>query len=113
MKYRTPLIGLTLVAFVFAGCSKHAPDTAAIHPKVLNLGVVEVSDGIQSQHDLGGGRVCFVTPTVQKNGSLLLALRIEEAGKLLAASRVITKSDRAFEVSVGDIGVGFTPHIKQ
>jgi len=76
------------------------------------LGVVEVSDGIQSRHDLGGGRICLVTPTVQKDGSLLLALRIEAAGKLLSEPKVITKPDRAFEVSVGDVGVGFTPHLK-
>ena len=110
MKHRTSLIALTLLVLAFAGCSKHS---AATYPKVPNLGVVEVSDGITSRHDLGGDRVCIVTPTVQKDGSLLLALRIEEAGKLLAAPRVQTMSDRPFEVTVGDISIGFTPHLKQ
>ena len=113
MKYHTSLIALASLALVFAGCSKHSAAAAAPHPKIQNLGVVEVSDGIQSRHDLGGGRVCIVSPTIQKDGTILLAMRIEEAGKLLVAPRVITKPDEAFEFSAGDIGVGFTPHIKQ
>ena len=113
MKHHPPLIALAALALTFAGCSKPAPAAAAPHFKVPNLGVVEVSDGIQSRHDLGGGRICLVTPTVQKDGTLLLALRIEEAGRLLSAPSVVTKSDRAFEVSAGEVGVGFTPHLRQ
>jgi hypothetical protein len=112
MKYQTPLIGIMSVAMLFTGCSKHSAGAVASHPKVQNLGVVEVSDGIQSQHGLGGGRICIVTPTMLKDGNVLLDLRIEEAGNLLSAPRIITKPDQAVEISVGDIGVGFTPHIK-
>jgi len=110
MKHITPL--LALLFLIFTSCSKHSPIATTANQKIQNLGVVEVSDGVQSTHDLEGGRVCIVTPTIQKDGNLLLALRIEEAGKLLASPRVITKSDKPFEILVGNVGVGFTPHIK-
>ena len=112
MKYRTSLIALALFALALTSCSKHSPDAAA-SPKVYDLGVVEVSDGIQSRHDLGGGRVCIITPTIQKDGSVLLSMRIEESGKLLQLLRAQTRSDIPFQMSVGDINIGMKPHIKQ
>jgi hypothetical protein len=74
---------------------------------------VEVSDGISSRHDLGDGRVCIIKPTILKGGSVLLEMRIEESGKLLASPRAQTKSDQPVLFSVGDVGVKLTPHIKQ
>jgi hypothetical protein len=113
MKNRTSLIALISLALAFAGCSKRSPDAGVAHPKVQDLGVVEVSDGIQTRHDIGGGRVCIITPTIQKDGSILLSMRIEEGGKVLASPRAQTKTDMPVHFSVGDIGVGLTPHIKQ
>src|ERR1035438_9782656 len=112
MKNRTSLIALTSLALAFAGCSKHSPDAAVAHPKVQDLGVVEVSDGIQTRHDLGGGRVCIITPAIQKDGSVLLSMSVEESGKVLASPRAQTRSDMPLQISVGDIGIGLTPHIK-
>ena len=111
MKHRTSLIALTLLVLAFAGCSKHSPDAAA-RSKVYDLGVVEVSDGIQSRHDLGGGRVCIITPAIQKDGSVLLSMRVEESGKLLQLMRAQTRSDMPFQMSVGDLSIGMKPHIK-
>jgi hypothetical protein len=113
MKNRAPLIITALFISLLIGCSKHSSVAVTALPKVYNLGVVEVSDGIVSRHDLGDGRVWIVTPAIQKDGSLLIALRIEQDGKLLSAPRVSTKSDQGFEIMVGDVGVGFTPHLKQ
>ena len=112
MKHRTSLIALTLLVLAFAGCSKHSPDAAAARSKVYDLGVVEVSDGIQSRHDLGGGRVCIITPAIQKDGSVLLSMRVEESGKLLQLMRAQTRSDIPFQMSVGDLSIGMKPHIK-
>jgi hypothetical protein len=110
---RTSLFTLALAVSLFTGCSKHSPqESAAPRPKVTNLGVVEFSNGKPSRHDLGGGRVCIITPTVQKDGSVLLAMTVEESGKKLAASRIETLPDRAVEISFGDISLGFTPQIK-
>jgi hypothetical protein len=113
MKNRASLIALTLLALTFAGCSKHSPAAAATGPKVYDLGVVEVSDGIQSRHDLGGGRVCIITPAIQKDGSVLLSMRIEESGKLLKLMRAQTGNDLAFQMTAGDLSIGMKPHIKQ
>ena len=112
MKNRISLIALALLALAFAGCSKHSPAAAVTHPKVYDLGVVEVSDGIQSRHDLGGGRVCIITPAIQKDGSVLLSMSVEESGNVLASPRAQTRSDMPVQISVGDIGIGLTPHIK-
>ena len=95
-----------------SGATVSTSDAVTAFPKVYNLGVVEISDGIVSRHDLGDGRVCIVTPTIQKDGSLLLALRIEQDGKLLSSPSVRTKPNQGFEFTVGDVGVGFTPHLK-
>ncbi len=113
MKYHTSLIILALLALIFASCSKHSPDATVAGPKLQDLGVVEVSDGVQSRHDLGGGRVCIITPAIQKDGSILLSMRVEESGKLLQQMRAQTKSDVPFEISVGDICIGMNPRIKQ
>ena len=113
MKYRTPLITAALLASLFTGCSKHSP-SAATDPKVGALGVVEVTDGVQSRHDLGGGRVCLITPAIRKDGGVFLALQIEEAGKVLEPKgEIITDRDRPAEVTVGTINIKLTPHIKQ
>ncbi len=114
MIQRTPLIPLAWLAlgFVFAGCSKPSSAAATVRPHVYDLGVVEVSDGVPSRHDLGGGRVCMATPTVQKDGSVLIAMRIEESGKLLQLLRAQTRSDVPFQISVGDLSIGMNPHIK-
>ena len=118
MKYRTSLIALTLLALTFAGCSKHSADaarpaTALAYPKDHDLGVVEVSDGIQSRHDLGGGRVCIITPAIQKDGSVFLSMSVEESGMVLASPRAQTESDVPVAISIGDISFGLTPHIKK
>jgi hypothetical protein len=112
MKYRTPFMALAVLALTFAGCSKSTPDANVAHPKVQDLGVVEVSDGIQSRHDLGGGRVCLITPALQRDGSVLLSIRVEESGKVLAMPRIQTKPDQAVMFADGDMGISLTPHIK-
>jgi hypothetical protein len=113
MKHFTSLVVLASFALALAGCSKHSSDAAA-NSKDLNLGVIEVSDGIQSRHDLGDGRVCIITPTIQKDGSVVLDARFEEAGKLLASPRprVQTVSGRPASFFYGNISFELTPHIK-
>ena len=121
MNHRALLIVPVLFALVFTGCSKHSPVTATGRPKVPELGVVEVTDGVISRHDLGLGRVCILNPTIKKDGSVLLAMTIEETDstggiRTLTQLNAITFPDRAVEVETAFagrvVGVGLTPHIK-
>jgi len=120
MHYRTPLIALVFLALTFAGCSKQSPEairpaTALAYPKDHDLGVIEVSDGIQSRHDLGGGRVLIITPSILKDGSIFLSMSVEKFAKVLDSPRAQTRPDVpvAYSSANGDISFGFTPHIKQ
>ena len=81
----------------------------------LNLGVIEVSDGIQSRHDLGDGKACIITPTIQNDSIVVLEAQFEESGKLLALpkQRVQTVSGRPATFFDGTISFELTPHIKR
>ena len=111
MKNRTSLVILASLTLALAGCSKHSSDTTA-NQKVWKLGVVEVSDGVQIERDLGGGRVCTIMPTIQKDGSVLMSLKLTQDGKLLASPRIQTGSDREAVMTMGDVSIDVTPHIK-
>jgi hypothetical protein len=74
MRHCTSLFALALLASLLAGRSKHSP--TAVVPKITDLGVVEVSDGIPSRHLLADGRACVMTPTVLKDGKVKLVTRI-------------------------------------
>jgi hypothetical protein len=114
MTNRIFLLTLALAAALFTGCSKHSAQEPALPGhKVADLGVVEVADRTPTRHDLGDGRVCTVTPTLVPGGRIDLAIIIEESGTQLAAPRIQTVADRAVEISVGDVGIRLTPHIKQ
>ena len=111
MKNRTSLAALTLLALTFAGCSKHSSATTA-KQNDWDLGVVEVSDGVQLQRDLGGGRVCTIMPAFQKDGSVLMSLKLTQDGRLLASPRIQTGSDRPAVMTIGDICIDVTPHFR-
>jgi len=111
MKNRTSLIILASLTLALAGCSKHSPATTA-NQKDWDLGVVEVSDGVQIQRDLGGGRVCTIMPAFQKDGSVLMSLKISQDGRLLASPRIQTGSDRPAVMTIGDISIDVTPHFR-
>jgi hypothetical protein len=69
MKNRTPLIALTLFAFVFAGCSKHSPETAASLPEskdfvaLTNAMTAKTGESIISIDKLDGKFVCYMVAT--------------------------------------------------
>jgi hypothetical protein len=111
MKNCTSLVILASLTLALAGCSKHSSGTTD-NQKDWKLGVVEVSDGVQIQRDLGGGRVCTIMPTIQKDGSVLMSLKLTQAGKLLASPRIQIGSDQKAVMTMGDISIDVTPHIK-
>ena len=111
MKNWASLIIFTSLTLALTGCSKHSPATNA-NQNDWELGVVEVSDGVQIQRDLGSGRICTIMPAIQKNGSVLMALKIFQGGKLLLSPRIQAGSDQPAVMTIGDITIGVTPHIK-
>ena len=111
MKNRTPLIILASLTLALAGCSKHSSATTA-KQNDWDLGVVDVSDGVQIQRDLGGGRVCTIMPTFQKDSSVLMSLKLTQDGRLLASPRIQTGSDRPVVMTIGDISIDVTPHFR-
>ena len=117
------LLILICLALFLTGCSKQSlsPDALASRhaakPNVTDLGVVEISDKVSSRHEVGTGRTAVLTPTVLPDGTLDIAIVIEEPPvnsrrKLLAMPRVITKPGQAVEISVDELGLKFTPTLK-
>jgi PBP1b-binding outer membrane lipoprotein LpoB len=113
MTYRTPLITAALLASLLTGCSKHSP---AANPKVTDLGVVEFSDRTPIRHDLDGGKVCVITPTMITNGStrqVMLATTIEQPDSTkLACPKIVAFAGSPVEIRVGDIDIHLTIGVK-
>src|SRR5665647_1209976 len=114
MNKYTPLIVAALLASLFAGCSKHSPVATSL--KATNLGVVEISSGTQIRHDLGGGNVCVITPTVITKGNakfvnMLMVIEQADASGILqtqaglAGVWVHAKDGEAMEWLVTDMGI--------
>ena len=126
MKYNTPLITAALLALLFTGCSKHSP-SAATDPKLIDLGVVEISDGTQIRRDLGGGKACIITPTVtvatnktaQGGGVTLIKMRMtieqpDSSGTVhkLECPSVLAKAGQPAMWGLGDMDISLTTSIK-
>ena len=114
MKYHTWLIIAAMVVVTFTGCSKHSP--SATTPKVADLGVVEFSDKTPFRHDLDGGRVCVITPTMIGSGStrqVMLATTIEQPDSTkLACPKVVAFAGSPVEIRVGDTDIHLTIGVK-
>ena len=112
MRSRTLLLGMALAASLLAGCSKHPAQESAT-PKSVDLGTVELSSGVASRHDLGGGAVCVLTAAPLDAGSLELNAVLEKSGRKVSSTRIApAEADRPLAISFGDIHVGLTPHLK-
>jgi hypothetical protein len=113
MKIHLTLIAIGLFAFGLIGCSKQPQGKAVAALKTYDLGVVDVSDGIQTTNDLGDGRVCVITPALQKDGSMILNMKLEESGKVLEKFRAqFDKHTTGFTMRVGHFSIAMNPRIK-
>jgi hypothetical protein len=114
MKNSTPLIIAALLVSLFTGCSKHSQPA---NPIPVNLGVVEVSDGVPSIHNIGDGKVCIVVPTIQKDGSVKIDITVEpkigSTGKSYAMLGLEALPDQSMSVSTDVMAVSLTPHVKK
>jgi len=114
MKILLTLLAVALLAFGLIGCSKQPQSKAAVALKNYDLGLVDVSDGIHTMHDLGDGRVCVIAPVLQKDGSMILNMKLEESGKVLEEFRTqFDKPCSGFTIGNGGFSITMKPHIKQ
>jgi len=115
MKHCTFLIAVALLISSLAGCSRKA--TAL---KVADLGVVEISSGTPIRHDLGGGKVCVIMPTVITNRSarfVKMTMVIEQTDpsgivQTQACPSAGTIAGESVEWRVGDINIRLKTKIK-
>ncbi len=112
MTTRISLIIPVLLILLLIGCSRHSSEVTTDR-EVWKLGVVEISNGVQIQRDLGGKRVCQIMPLVRKDGSVLLNLKLMRDGKLLASPSIQTVSGREVMMTIGNVSINMTPHVKQ
>lgn len=109
---RTLLLAMAMAASLWAGCSRHSPPESAA-PKFVSLGVVELSSGMPSRHDLGGGTVCVITVEPLGPGNVELSAILEKSGQKVASTRALpVMTDHPLEISFGDTRVGLVPHMK-
>jgi len=72
-----------------------------------------MTDRIASRYDLGGGKICIITPTVGFNAVVTYAVAFEDHGKQLQPPKVQSGLlDQPVEIAAGDITITLTPHIR-
>ena len=88
-----------------------APDAAA----GPDLGPVQLINQTPSRFDLGGGKACTLTPTIDVDGNYNIKVLFEWQKSDVQTERqtaeIITSPGRAVRISVGDSSIGFTPTV--
>jgi hypothetical protein len=109
MRFFTLPITTVLLASLVADCSRRS--SAKPNPRITDLGIVIVSNGIQSHEYLGDGRICFVSPTVFTNGLVELGISIQDtnSGRVILTVGIETILGKYVEIGNGEAGVGLTP----
>jgi hypothetical protein len=101
--------GLVLLLALVVGCSKQ---TSSGEPKVVELGVVELTFGTPSRHELGDGAVCVLTADPMGPGDIELIGTLEKRRGDPEVSRVIpARVNQPTELSFTGFTVTLTPRI--
>lgn len=95
---------------------KPAAAPAALSTQPRNLGDLQLTNHLETFINLGAGMSCTILPTVLNRSNLQLTMSLELKGpdgsvKDLSVVRVTTKTDKPFEVAVGDMDLTLTPRI--
>jgi hypothetical protein len=109
MKFRPLSIMLAAITLTILGCSKKAETTAQ---KTVDLGVVELNNGVQNRLTLPNGTICIVTPKTVGGGQLMLDMQIEKSGAVVASPRAEATPDQPVTVYLDDSILKLTPHLK-
>jgi len=95
----------------------NAPDNAAADAATgPDLGAVQLVNQTPSRFDLGGGKTCTLTPTIDADGNYDIKVVFESQNAdgqtaPLATGRIITSPGRAVRLNVADNSIGFTPTV--
>jgi uncharacterized lipoprotein YbaY len=109
MKFQLPFVILAALALIVPGCSKKP--AVPVQP-IVDLGVVDLNNGTQNKLDLKNGTTCLVTPKSVQGGQIMLEMQIEKDGAVVASPRVEATPDQPVSVSLNDVTLKFTPHLK-
>jgi hypothetical protein len=80
------------------------------------LGELTLTNHTETCVKIGQNKQCYFTTKMidSRNAQITLALEYKEGNNKpdnLAVTQIVTKSDRPFEVALGNCSLSFTPHI--
>jgi len=105
------LVGF-LLCFV-VGCSNSGSSSSAA-PKQVDLGVVNLTYGTPSKHDLGDGRSCVLTASPFQAKDIELIAELKKGDKTITTRRQMPAPlDKPVQFSLNDVEVTVTAHIAQ
>ncbi len=120
------IAAISLTSLLPASCRKTADKTsapasvAAANTTTTNtaheLGELTLTNHLETCVHLGSGKSCFFTPRMIDRHSFQLTLALEsksESGKTrdLNVTEIVAKTDKPFELAIGDFQLSFTPHV--
>jgi len=96
----------------------NAPDNAATVANPTDLGVIQLVNQTPSRFDLGEGRTCTLTPTIDADGNYNIKVAFESkkmAGQTAqletTSAEVVTSPGRAVAIEAGGNIIAFTPTV--
>jgi hypothetical protein len=95
----------------------NTPDNAAADAAAgPDLGVVRLINQTPSRFDLGGGKTCTLTPTINADGNYDIKVVFESQkanGQTVQteSGEIITSPGHAVRLNSGDSSIGFTPTV--
>ncbi len=106
-----PILPIILAALMLLGvsCSKK-PEVPV--QQTVDIGVVDLNNGAENRVDLKDGSVCFITPKSMMDGKLMLNMRVEKSGSVVASPRAEATPDQPVSVYLNDYILKLTPHLK-
>jgi hypothetical protein len=86
-------------------------------PRMTDLGMLELSDGVPTRFDLGGGTNCIVTPAALSDGNSMMQITVgvtnaDGTVSELGASRITALPGQHCSISVGDRMIALAVKLK-
>lgn len=122
------VVAVALTSLVPASCHKTTAATGA--PAIVTagdnrlnstncfLGEVNLTNHAETCIQISPGKQCFFTTKMldRRNAQITLALECKETNSKtgnLSVTQIVTKSDKPFEIALGNCSLSFTPHISE